>query len=126
MMPGGDAEAYKFLQPIVEKVAAQVDDGPCVTYIGKGGAGACQPPPRRLGPRSWRGAAGVARHACSASASANPKPVPSLLLTFMPTHLPSPQPTLNQPSTSPQPALNQPSPNPHPPTHPCYLPQATT
>ncbi|PSC67084.1 5 -3 exoribonuclease 1, partial [Micractinium conductrix] len=39
MMPGGDAEAYKFLQPIVEKVAAQTDDGACVTYIGKGGSG---------------------------------------------------------------------------------------
>lgn len=40
MMPGGDAEAYKHLQPIVEKVAAQTDDGACVTYIGPGGAGA--------------------------------------------------------------------------------------
>lgn len=39
MMPGGSPEAYKFIQPIVEKVAAQVDDGPCVTYIGDGGAG---------------------------------------------------------------------------------------
>lgn len=39
MMPGGDAEAYKYLQPIVEKVAAQTNDGPCVTYIGPGGAG---------------------------------------------------------------------------------------
>lgn len=39
MMPGGSAEAYKYLQPIVDKVAAQTDDGPCVTYIGEGGAG---------------------------------------------------------------------------------------
>lgn len=39
MMPGGDPEAYKHLQPIVEKVAAQTDDGACVTYIGKGGSG---------------------------------------------------------------------------------------
>lgn len=39
MMPGGDPEAYKALQPIVEKVAAQTEDGPCVTYIGKGGSG---------------------------------------------------------------------------------------
>jgi 6-phosphogluconate dehydrogenase (decarboxylating) len=39
MMPGGEPEAYKHLQPIVEKVAAQTDDGPCVTYIGKGGSG---------------------------------------------------------------------------------------
>ncbi|KXZ52783.1 hypothetical protein GPECTOR_8g171 [Gonium pectorale] len=39
MMPGGSPEAYKHIQSIVEKVAAQVDDGPCVTYIGGGGAG---------------------------------------------------------------------------------------
>jgi 6-phosphogluconate dehydrogenase len=39
MMPGGSEDAYPFLEPIVTKVAAQVDDGPCVTYIGKGGAG---------------------------------------------------------------------------------------
>lgn len=39
MMPGGDAEAYSYLAPIVEKVAAQTDDGPCVTYIGPGGSG---------------------------------------------------------------------------------------
>lgn len=38
MMPGGDAAAYEFLRPIVEKVAAQTDDGPCVTYVGPGGA----------------------------------------------------------------------------------------
>jgi hypothetical protein len=45
MMPGGDAEAYKYLQPIVEKVAAQTEDGACVTYIGPGGAGE-RPRPR--------------------------------------------------------------------------------
>mmetsp|Transcript_2798 Transcript_2798/g.6132 ORF Transcript_2798/g.6132 Transcript_2798/m.6132 type:complete len:570 (+) Transcript_2798:65-1774(+) len=39
LMPGGAAEAYKYIQPIVEKVAAQVNDGPCVMYIGDGGAG---------------------------------------------------------------------------------------
>lgn len=39
MMPGGSPEAYKYIEPIVEKVAAQVDDGPCVTYIGTGGSG---------------------------------------------------------------------------------------
>lgn len=39
MMPGGDIEAYKYLAPIVEKVAAQTDDGACVTYIGPGGSG---------------------------------------------------------------------------------------
>jgi 6-phosphogluconate dehydrogenase len=39
LMPGGEAEAYKYLEPIVTKVAAQVDDGPCVFHIGPGGAG---------------------------------------------------------------------------------------
>lgn len=39
MMPGGSAEAYKYIKDIVEKVAAQVDDGPCVMYIGEGGSG---------------------------------------------------------------------------------------
>lgn len=39
LMPGGTAAAYKELEPIVTKIAAQVDDGPCVTYIGPGGAG---------------------------------------------------------------------------------------
>jgi len=39
LMPGGSYEAYTYIQDIVLKVAAQVDSGPCVTYIGKGGAG---------------------------------------------------------------------------------------
>lgn len=39
LMPGGTAAAYKELEPILTKIAAQVDDGPCVTYIGPGGAG---------------------------------------------------------------------------------------
>jgi 6-phosphogluconate dehydrogenase len=39
LMPGGTAEAYTALEPILVKMAAQVDDGPCVTYIGPGGAG---------------------------------------------------------------------------------------
>ncbi|MCM1982931.1 NADP-dependent phosphogluconate dehydrogenase [Lyngbya confervoides] len=39
LMPGGTEEAYAALAPILNKVAAQVDDGPCVTYIGPGGAG---------------------------------------------------------------------------------------
>lgn len=38
-MPGGTEEAYKHIEDIVRKVAAQVDDGPCVTYVGNGGAG---------------------------------------------------------------------------------------
>ena len=39
LMPGGTSSAYKELEPILTKIAAQVDDGPCVTYIGPGGAG---------------------------------------------------------------------------------------
>jgi 6-phosphogluconate dehydrogenase len=39
LMPGGTEAAYKEIEPIVTKIAAQVDDGPCVTYIGTGGAG---------------------------------------------------------------------------------------
>eukprot|EP00803_Ostreobium_quekettii_P009269 evm.model.scf_254EXC.8 EVM.evm.TU.scf_254EXC.8 scf_254EXC:52995-58130(+) len=39
MMPGGSKEAYAPLENMFSKVAAQVDDGPCVTYIGSGGAG---------------------------------------------------------------------------------------
>ena len=39
MMPGGDPEGYKELEPILTKIAAQVEDGPCVTYIGPGGSG---------------------------------------------------------------------------------------
>ncbi|MFL6215012.1 MAG: NADP-dependent phosphogluconate dehydrogenase [Blastocatellia bacterium] len=39
LMPGGDKAAYEELRPIWEKIAAQVDDGPCVTYVGPDGAG---------------------------------------------------------------------------------------
>ncbi|NER97785.1 MAG: NADP-dependent phosphogluconate dehydrogenase, partial [Symploca sp. SIO1B1] len=39
LMPGGTDTAYQELEPILTKIAAQVDDGPCVTYIGPGGAG---------------------------------------------------------------------------------------
>lgn len=39
MMPGGTEEAYHYIEEVVKKVAAQVDDGPCVTYVGQGGAG---------------------------------------------------------------------------------------
>jgi len=39
LMPGGTHTAYGELAPILTKIAAQVDDGPCVTYIGPGGAG---------------------------------------------------------------------------------------
>ena len=39
MMPGGDASAYDDLAEILTKIAAQVDDGPCVTHVGRGAAG---------------------------------------------------------------------------------------
>ena len=41
LMPGGDEESYKHLEPILKKVAAKADDGdgPCVTYLGSGGSG---------------------------------------------------------------------------------------
>jgi 6-phosphogluconate dehydrogenase len=39
MMPGGTKAAYDNLEPILVKIAAQVDDGPCVAYMGPGGAG---------------------------------------------------------------------------------------
>ena len=39
MMPGGEPEAYRRIEPMVTKMAAQVDGEPCATYIGIGGAG---------------------------------------------------------------------------------------
>ncbi len=39
MMPGGTKAAYDAIESLVTKMAAQVEDGPCVTYIGPGGAG---------------------------------------------------------------------------------------
>jgi 6-phosphogluconate dehydrogenase len=39
MMPGGTKAAYDAIESLVCKMAAQVEDGPCVTYIGPGGAG---------------------------------------------------------------------------------------
>jgi 6-phosphogluconate dehydrogenase len=39
MMPGGNIAGYAELQPILEKIAAQTADGPCVTFIGNGSAG---------------------------------------------------------------------------------------
>ncbi len=39
LMPGGDEAAYNEIKPIWEAIAAKVDDGPCVTYIGSDGAG---------------------------------------------------------------------------------------
>ncbi len=39
LMPGGTQSSYKYLEPIFTKIAAQVDDGACVTYVGPGGSG---------------------------------------------------------------------------------------
>ncbi|MGA9773138.1 MAG: decarboxylating NADP(+)-dependent phosphogluconate dehydrogenase [Blastocatellia bacterium] len=39
LMPGGDPAAYEHIRPIWEAIAAKVDDGPCVTYVGPDGAG---------------------------------------------------------------------------------------
>ncbi|AFY56808.1 6-phosphogluconate dehydrogenase (decarboxylating) [Rivularia sp. PCC 7116] len=39
LMPGGTESSYEYLSPILTKIAAQVDDGPCVAYCGPGGAG---------------------------------------------------------------------------------------
>jgi 6-phosphogluconate dehydrogenase len=39
LMPGGPKEAYDLVEPVLTKIAAQVKDGPCVSYIGPGGAG---------------------------------------------------------------------------------------
>lgn len=39
LMPGGDKKAYEQVQPIWEAIAAKVNDGPCVTYLGPDGAG---------------------------------------------------------------------------------------
>ncbi|MGC6483522.1 MAG: NADP-dependent phosphogluconate dehydrogenase [Synechococcus sp.] len=39
MMPGGTKASYDAIESLVTMMAAQVDDGPCVTYIGPGGSG---------------------------------------------------------------------------------------
>jgi 6-phosphogluconate dehydrogenase len=39
IMPGGDAEAYKEVEPILKAVAAKVGDVPCVGYLGHAAAG---------------------------------------------------------------------------------------
>ncbi|MGE3165005.1 MAG: NADP-dependent phosphogluconate dehydrogenase [Planctomycetota bacterium] len=39
LMPGGDAEAYHALAPLLEAIAARTDSGPCVTHVGPDGAG---------------------------------------------------------------------------------------
>lgn len=39
IMPGGDIEAYKEVEPILKAVAAKVNDRPCVAYLGNDAAG---------------------------------------------------------------------------------------
>jgi 6-phosphogluconate dehydrogenase len=39
MMPGGEREAYRELEPVLKAIAATSDSGPCVTYVGPNGAG---------------------------------------------------------------------------------------
>lgn len=39
IMPGGDAEAYAEVAPLFTRIAAQVEDGPCCSYVGPDGAG---------------------------------------------------------------------------------------
>jgi 6-phosphogluconate dehydrogenase len=41
LMPGGDKDSYKHLEPVLTKIAAKApsDGAPCVTYCGSGGAG---------------------------------------------------------------------------------------
>ena len=39
LMPGGDSDAYEYIRPIFEAIAANTDSGPCVTHVGPDGAG---------------------------------------------------------------------------------------
>jgi 6-phosphogluconate dehydrogenase len=39
LMPGGPREAYDAIEPVLQKIAAQTDSGPCVTWVGEIGAG---------------------------------------------------------------------------------------
>jgi len=39
IMPGGDEAIYRRLEPILTKIAAVADSGPCVTFVGAGSAG---------------------------------------------------------------------------------------
>ncbi|ASZ11040.1 NADP-dependent phosphogluconate dehydrogenase [Chitinophaga pendula] len=39
IMPGGDVEAYEKVRPMLEAIAAKVDNTPCVAYLGREGAG---------------------------------------------------------------------------------------
>jgi 6-phosphogluconate dehydrogenase len=39
LMPGGPEDAYAILEPMLVAISAKTESGPCVTYIGPGGAG---------------------------------------------------------------------------------------
>ncbi|NSW76878.1 MAG: NADP-dependent phosphogluconate dehydrogenase [Candidatus Atribacteria bacterium] len=39
IMPGGHREGYELVSEILERAAAQVEDGPCCSYLGPGGSG---------------------------------------------------------------------------------------
>ncbi len=39
LMPGGQQDAYRLVEPILTAIAAKVDGGACCGYIGRGGAG---------------------------------------------------------------------------------------
>ncbi|MDQ3844252.1 MAG: NADP-dependent phosphogluconate dehydrogenase, partial [Bacteroidota bacterium] len=39
IMPGGDKNAYHYMQPVLETISAKVNNTPCVGYLGKYGAG---------------------------------------------------------------------------------------
>ena len=39
IMPGGPEKGFQRLKPVFEAIAARTPDGPCVSYIGPGGAG---------------------------------------------------------------------------------------
>jgi 6-phosphogluconate dehydrogenase len=41
IMPGGDKDAWKAVEPMLEAVSAKVDGSPCVAYMGKEAAGHC-------------------------------------------------------------------------------------
>jgi 6-phosphogluconate dehydrogenase len=39
MMPGGDVDAYQYVKPVLEAIAAKFNNEPCVAYIGPGASG---------------------------------------------------------------------------------------
>jgi 6-phosphogluconate dehydrogenase len=39
LMPGGPADSYAHLEPMLTAIAAKTEAGPCVTHVGPGGAG---------------------------------------------------------------------------------------